>query len=249
MCISSWFYLPEQGMKSFELLSRSSCFLIPRLSSLYQKNFHIATCAHVTHPFYYKKYYKEDFLDYITEEDVKVHLEIRNFKNGKEIMNFELEPKIHVHQKLDLSILHFKNENEFQYHQNKHNIAPVNISTQVFQPKVKDKMIDFIGFQLVDQELNKQKPSFTQGNINLIREDRIYSKTNEILDHGYCGGAVFEDSKCIGMIEGIVEDNQNITSDLTDHISKNAAFIPINEITNFLRKIEDFEIIDEDQNW
>jgi hypothetical protein len=49
---------------------------------------------------------------------------------------------------------------------------------------------------------------------------------------------VFEDFKCIGMIEGIVEENQRFKNDLVKHVSKNAAFIPINPITEFILKIE-----------
>jgi hypothetical protein len=73
MCVSSWFILPEQGMTSYELLSRSSCFLIPKLTK-FKNNFHVISCAHVTHPFLFKKYYPEDWLQFITEENIKVKL-------------------------------------------------------------------------------------------------------------------------------------------------------------------------------
>ena len=74
LCISSWFYLPEQGMKTYELLSRSSCFLIPQITNTFKKKFHVASCAHVTHPYLYKKYYKEDWLNFINENNVKTQL-------------------------------------------------------------------------------------------------------------------------------------------------------------------------------
>jgi hypothetical protein len=96
--------------------------------------------------------------------------------------NFELDEKIHIHQKLDLSVLHLKRENEFVYH-SKDSIYPVNVSADYYQPELNSR-IDFVGFQNLNQELNQQKPSMTFGNVNLIHKDRIYAKTNDILDHG-----------------------------------------------------------------
>jgi hypothetical protein len=94
--------------------------------------------------------------------------------------NFELDEKIHVHQNLDLSVLHLKPENEFEL---KDSIFPVNVSVDYYQPELNSK-IDFVGFQNLNQELNQQKPSVTFGNVNLIHKDRIYAKTNDTLDHG-----------------------------------------------------------------
>jgi hypothetical protein len=59
---------------------------------------------------------------------------------------------------------------------------------------------------------------------------------------------VFENSNCIGMIEGIVEENQKFKNDLVQHVSKNAAFIPITPIKDFLLKIEQ-NSIEEMEDW
>jgi hypothetical protein len=88
--LSSWFMLPDQGMTSFEVLSRASAFLTlwrsaPEHGSTHRAlnlpKYHVLGSAHVTHPFYFPNYYPEHqypWLQYVTEEDTLNKLELRS---------------------------------------------------------------------------------------------------------------------------------------------------------------------------
>jgi hypothetical protein len=91
--LSSWFMLPDQGMTSFEVLSRASAFLTPWRSrpeprggasaALRLPKYHVIGSAHVTHPFFFPNYYPEHqypWLQYVSEEDTLNKLELRSVR-------------------------------------------------------------------------------------------------------------------------------------------------------------------------
>jgi hypothetical protein len=78
--ITSYFMLPEQGMENYEILSRSSLFLVKARKPDQRKQIHILAPAHVTHPWLYRQFYPGpnfDWLKFVREEAVVNKLGIR----------------------------------------------------------------------------------------------------------------------------------------------------------------------------
>lgn len=78
--------LPEQGMRSFEVLARASAFVTPwrgvRQSTSWPK-YHVLGSAHVTHPFFFPNYYPEEkvpWLRFVKEDDTLNKLELRSVR-------------------------------------------------------------------------------------------------------------------------------------------------------------------------
>lgn len=84
LSFTSWFKVPEEGMQSYELLSRASALVVTakRPSS---KVLHVVTALHIPCPFYFPNYYpKSDYpwLAAVREEHVKNTVEFRSVRAG-----------------------------------------------------------------------------------------------------------------------------------------------------------------------
>jgi len=103
--------LPDQGMKEFEILSRSTGFFIKSFSG--KRKFHFVAPAHVTHPFLprFKNYYPHEWLTYVTDKDTKHQIEICDF-DGDSILSYQLG-KCYLSRQLDLVISHLEDEDRF----------------------------------------------------------------------------------------------------------------------------------------
>jgi len=216
MSMTSYFKLPEQGMKEFEVLSRASCFFIK--SNKFHKQFHIVGASHVTHPWYFRVMYHEkkyDWLNYVYEEAVKTKISFRDDRTGLIASpEFECEPKLYRHNILDLVILHLKNEKEFlQYiEQNK-------IKFKVLEPELEplkqETQVILVGHDFTVNEKGEEVmfPVYTQGTIsdmqyfqnNPSQILRGFARTQKPSVMGMCGGPVLTKSKkYLGSIEALI---------------------------------------------
>jgi hypothetical protein len=234
--ISSWFFVPNQGMTGYELLSRSSALIIKKdpQKTPSGKKYHILTCAHVTHPQLFKNYYPQDWLNYVDNPISK--FEQRDLSTGNYRCDWDIdENNMFRHPNLDLSVTHLFDEEELTDKILKSEIPLVELSNSSPNVNFQSPVI-FHGFELLNQDDNTQTPTVVNGSITLLHKNRIYAKTEQILEMGMCGGAVYNlDKQFIGMIEGIVDKNNQIDPKLLE----NAAFIPVEEIKRFLEEIED----------
>ena len=138
LSISSWFCIPEQGMKEFEILSRASAFVVKANSSLFkypygngknnttreiskdgennrgkffQPEYHILTASHVVSPWRWPKYYPDEWLQYVSEKHTHYTVELRD-ESGVFITQSECVPVSYHHKNRDLAVLHLENEAE-----------------------------------------------------------------------------------------------------------------------------------------
>lgn len=107
LSISSWFCIPEQGMKDFEILCRGSAFLIPVRSNKFTHKFHVVTSSHVVAPFKWPNYYSADWLQAVNESHMHYTVEVRD-SNGTFIIQQELLPQSYHHPEKDLAVLHIE---------------------------------------------------------------------------------------------------------------------------------------------
>ena len=113
-CVSSWFRVPEQGMDTFELLSRASGFLVPRTGG--EGGVHIVTSAHVVHPFAFPNYYPPEehaWLGCVGERHVMTKFEVREHTEGRVIVSIDLHDKVFRHESRDICVVHPQDQKEF----------------------------------------------------------------------------------------------------------------------------------------
>jgi hypothetical protein len=122
LSISSWFCLPEQGMKDFEILSRASAFLVksPKKNGLEfkndkgdieKKNIHVLTASHVASPWKWPKYYPDEWLQHVNEKHTHYSVELRHADGVFATQSFLL-PRSYHHSNRDLASLYLENEDE-----------------------------------------------------------------------------------------------------------------------------------------
>lgn len=128
--LSTWFWLPEQGMKHFELLSRASVTCVewrqkrggcggggvpppaaaPEAAAV--PAFHIITSQHVTHPYAYERYYPLEaypWLPHVREGSVRASLEVRRADGALED-SFSLSRRMFRHPSRDVSAVHIDHD-------------------------------------------------------------------------------------------------------------------------------------------
>ena len=84
--LSSYFCLPKQGMKYYEILGRGSLFFVNSINPSYPKKFHLIGTAHVTHPWQFLDMFpaEKEWLSFVTEAATKKYMELREIQTGKE---------------------------------------------------------------------------------------------------------------------------------------------------------------------
>lgn len=112
--LESWFCLPEQGMKQFEILSRGSAFLTPWSTD--PTRLHVVAPAHVTHPWKFRHFAalagpELDWLEAVREEAVRVVLSVREAGTGRMVAQASLESGGQLHPAgLDLAVFRLAEE-------------------------------------------------------------------------------------------------------------------------------------------
>lgn len=73
LSLLTYFRLPEQGMREYDILSRSSATLI-ELKTTNGNKFGFLGPAHVTQPWEYRHYYNLDWLSFVNSSAVKAYV-------------------------------------------------------------------------------------------------------------------------------------------------------------------------------
>lgn len=106
---SSWFVVPEQGMKDLDILNRGSAFLIPSKSEKFPHKYHVLTASHIVSPWRWPKLYGDDFLRFINEKNTHYTIEFRH-DDGSLMTQLECLPRSYHHPSRDLAVLHLEDE-------------------------------------------------------------------------------------------------------------------------------------------
>ena len=109
--ISTWFCIPEQGMKDMEILCRSSAFAVRSRSKNFPHKMHFLTSSHNIAPWKYPKKYPEEWLRFINEKHTYYTIETRN-PDGSFMTQSELLPCSYHHISRDLAVLHLEHDHD-----------------------------------------------------------------------------------------------------------------------------------------
>lgn len=105
LALTTWFCSPELGMKDYEVLIRSSAFIVKSTLS-HGPGYHVVTSSHNLAPWRFPKYYPEPFLEYVNEEHIHYTLEVRN-SQGEAVSSIDITPNSFHHPSRDIGIAHF----------------------------------------------------------------------------------------------------------------------------------------------
>lgn len=135
LSLSSWFCLPDEGMKDFEILCRSSAFIIeasetqleqasfnyPPMTFQHWPRYHFLTVSHGLAPWRWPKQYQMEengthaWLRALTEENTIFTLEVRHEKTGLFSSQTDLSTSVYHHEaatssgtRRDLAVLHLQ---------------------------------------------------------------------------------------------------------------------------------------------
>lgn len=105
LALTTWFCSPDLGMKDYEVLIRSSAFVVK--SNLSEgPGYHIVTSSHNLAPWRFPKYYSDPFLEYVNEGHIHYTLEVRN-SQGESVSSIDILPNSFHHRNRDIGIVHF----------------------------------------------------------------------------------------------------------------------------------------------
>jgi len=131
LCLSltTWFSVPDKGMKSLEILNRGSAFIVPNPNRKSIKNqLAIVSCSHVIAPWKWPAYYPNEWLKHVNESHVNYSLEIRN-QDGMLDYQIDLSNKVFHHKYLDVSVLLFRDEDTVTKICNESGVEALHIDT------------------------------------------------------------------------------------------------------------------------
>eukprot|EP00274_Cyanoptyche_gloeocystis_P005107 CAMPEP_0196654578 /NCGR_PEP_ID=MMETSP1086-20130531/4306_1 /TAXON_ID=77921 /ORGANISM="Cyanoptyche gloeocystis , Strain SAG4.97" /LENGTH=260 /DNA_ID=CAMNT_0041986429 /DNA_START=129 /DNA_END=911 /DNA_ORIENTATION=- len=254
--LASFFRVPEQGMQEFDVLSRSSGFLVQARAGL-QYDYHFLGTAHVTHPFLFPDFYTPQeypWLQFVNERHTLNKLQIREDSGGL-LAEFTLQRKSYVHAGgLDLVILHMADEHEF-LKVTKELEVPVNVLQFSPEDSPPDEDVSIHGHRLTTLESGQEVliPFISSGKVNVVFPDRGFAKTPTLLEMGMCGGPLTrqKDGKVIGMLEAAVTSTTN-PDELTEEqakfaesIRENAVYVPSLILKEFVSSVEDQMVMHE----
>lgn len=257
MALNSYFMLPDQGMKEYEILSRSSLFLV-RASKKYPKKFHIVSTAHVTHPFLFPNLYPAEYrwLKFVTENDTINKLQIRQEDTGQILEEFMLERELFRQEGKDLVILHLEDEEYFERRLERRwniELSPLELVADSSNEK---KSVWIVGHDFTVNQMTKEEvlvPAALRGEVNLRTRSKLFVKSEVLSVMGMCGAPVLVSdgeictNKCIGMVEALVhpiksevlsQHNEQIKNTLK-RIEQNSVVLPAHEILQFISHIEE----------
>lgn len=243
---TTWFILPEQGMKDLEILNRGSAFLVSARSKSFHHKYHLITASHVAAPYKWRNLYGDEFLNFISSKSTHHTTEIRH-ADGFLMAQLECETTSYHHPSRDLAVLHIKDEAE---------VVPVILKLGLQTLNLVDRPgkgtgLTFHGHEVMaddpfdnskDEDKRKPFPRSIPGTLMTWTKHQIFSKTEPVLSDGMCGGPVcISDSRdCVGLIEGIIPEQHEVIQ-----ARGMAAHIEADVISNFIDMIESGEADDE----
>lgn len=241
LSLSSWFIVPEFGMRDLEILSRASAFVVKGRSSMFPHKYHVVTSSHVVAPWRWPKYYQMDWLENVTEANMQYSAELRH-TDASFLNHVTLSPISYHHPTRDVAVLHIDGGEE----------AAMDFMRSLDFDSCELSDVDagdgdklyFEGHDVTGAiaedgtDLRKPYPKTVQGTFKGRGPVQLFASTDGYVVDGMCGGPVVMDSgrgaKTIcGMLEGIVATDHPITE-----LRGLAAFIGSNELALFLAKIE-----------
>eukprot|EP01041_Mallomonas_annulata_P000350 gene350-628_t len=253
LSISSWFCLPEQGMKDFEILCRGSAFLIPSKSLTFPNRMHVVTASHVVAPWRWPKYFNAEWLQAVNEKNMHYTVELRH-DDGSLLVQQELLPQSYHHISRDLAILHIEHSKDNTGMDPETGIldtfalealelyseaTPAAVGTRLscHGHEVVNPDIGFSDTTVEDADDNrKPEPRIVSGSIFRRSQHQVFASMSYPLTDGMCGGPVVEDDNgtAIGVLEGIVPLDH-----VSDELRGAAVFIESDVISKFVEDIED----------
>ena len=112
--ISTWFCLPDQGMKDMEILCRATAFAVSSSSAVHANKMHFVTASHSIAPWKFRNLYPEEWLQAIDEKNTFYTIESRH-KDGSFLSQSELLMKTFHHKESDLAVLHLEKDHEMLF--------------------------------------------------------------------------------------------------------------------------------------
>jgi len=243
--ISSWFCVPEQGMKDLEILSRGSCFIVPKMQ---EKNggpkFHVLTASHIVSPWRWPKFYPDEWLQYLNERHTHYTMELRH-EDGSFITQSELVPTTYHHPSRDVAALHLDDEDEAMDMMGSLGFTPLEL---VDAPPLEGQELIFRGHEVlgeVSESADERRPipCDVGGRVQLRSPAQTFAATDKLLHDGMCGGPVTAAiENALGMttekVAGIVEGIVGADSPAVDYRGL-AVFLEAHDMAEFLRQIEE----------
>eukprot|EP01038_Epipyxis_sp_PR26KG_P003973 gene3973-5693_t len=216
MTVSSWFCLPDQGMKDLEILSRSSACIIkaqtaiPAMHVVYDKRFevkkevttnshHIVTVSHSIAPWRWPKLYPIDWLQLVNEKHTFYTVEMRN-EDGTFLSQTILQPRVFHHPTRDLCALHLEEEDQIKLFKRLRVNFP-DLLPNIYHPLQPNEPVEFYGHEVVGKLSESESledvvdnrraiPRHVKGSIYARTNDQIFASTSPVLTDGMCGGPV-----------------------------------------------------------
>ena len=107
--MTSWFCIPDEGMKDLEVLCRASAFLVKAKNPKFGRKYHVVTVSHCVAPWRWPKYYPDAWVQVVNEKHTHYTFEIRS-NDGVFMTQVECLPRSYHHKTRDLAVLHITNE-------------------------------------------------------------------------------------------------------------------------------------------
>jgi len=216
LSISSWFCVPEQGMKDLEVLCRASAFMLPvnkftnppykpkgilpDSRSVHPPKFHVVTVSHAVAPWRHPKLYPDEWLQFINEKHTHYTVEMRYEDDGEFITHFDCFPRVYHHPTRDLALLHIETEPTATELFEKIGLEnKLKLAEEDTLPEEKfSEPIFFYGHQMIasdssspsDTDSRLMIPKLAKGQAFARTAHQIFCKTTPVLTDGMCGGPV-----------------------------------------------------------
>jgi len=205
LSLTSLFRIP-QHMATFDVLSRSSCFLLSHPLSPTLHPPLVATSQHVVAPYKYRNYYQDEWVGMVEPHHVKVQAELR-CESGSILKTFPLERPSH-HPTRDLTLLSFAGSETEGAVMAAYGLPSAAAFSQGGE-------VECVGHAVVEEMVQRSNstpssedtrvcvPGRIAGVIALRSEAQTFLYPLKPLVDGYCGGPVVSGGgEVVGMIEG-----------------------------------------------
>ena len=257
LSVSSWFCIPEQGMKDMDILCRSSAFIVPVQNKeiFSEKSFHVVTCSHVVAPWKWPNYYPAEWLQAVNESHTYYTVELRQ-NDGVFQTQLDLLPRAYHHPNRDLAVLHFEDEKSSLDFLSALSVDALTLDGSEYSEQ---ERLFFYGHEVTGPvledgtDMRVPVPYDCEGRFKFSNPRQNFAKTARVLSDGMCGGPMcsagssssgsrgminLSDSFVArGLIEGIIPENYSEES-----LQGLAAFIGASDIAAFVDAVESGQI-------